>query len=103
MRRTFWSLMLVGVAVTALAGFSPTSQEAQAGLFSRLHARFHGDCCTCSGEYVSSCAVAPCWAPVTTCNYSTCAVAAPCGGCGQSACGGCAPVCDVDYDDDCDD
>jgi hypothetical protein len=86
----------MGVAVTALAGFSPTNQAAQAGLFDRLRSHFHGNCCTCSGEYVSSCAVASCSVPVATCNYySTCAIAAPCGGCVQ--------ICDVDYDDDCDD
>ena len=67
MRRTFWSLMLTGIAVTALAGFSSTTQEAEAGLFSRLRAHFPGNCGGCAGEVVSSCCPAPVYEPAPTC------------------------------------
>jgi hypothetical protein len=119
MRRTFWSLMLAGVAVTAFAGFSPTTQDAEAGLFSRLRARLHGNCAgyDCAGY-------GACAAPVATCAcppVASCAVPAPCGACGHSPCacpttcgcpspcdpcggaGGCGGDYDNDFDDDCDD
>lgn len=112
-RKTFWSLLLTGVAVTFVAGFQPSGQTAQAGLFSRLHARMHGysscDCYTCAG-YVDSCACAYSCAGAPVC-APACAVAP------VHACD-CPPTCavytsdcgcyggrgyDNDYDDDCDD
>jgi len=97
MRSKFWTLLLTGVAVTALAGFSPTTQDAEAGLFSRLRAHFHGDCGSCSGEVVASCCPTPCPAPAPTC------CPAPCDACGSCSSCGCEADCDTDHDDDCDD
>jgi hypothetical protein len=105
MRSKFWTLLLTGVAVTALAGFSPTTQDAEAGLFSRLRAHFHGNCgCSCSGEVVASCCPAPCAVPAPSCcpaPVATCCPA-PCDACGHGGCGGGCDS-DNDYDDDCDD
>ena len=105
MRSKFWTLLLTGVAVTALAGFSPTTQDAEAGLFSRLRAHFHGDCGSCSGEVVASCCPTPCPAPAPSCCPApapTCCPA-PCDACGSCSSCGCEADCDTDHDDDCDD
>ncbi|MFO1096195.1 MAG: hypothetical protein U0992_23245 [Planctomycetaceae bacterium] len=103
MRRTFWSLMLTGIAVTALSGFSPTTQEAEGGFFRRLFG-FHGDCCSCSGEVATCCTPAPA-CPPTCCTPApapTCCPA-PCDACGHHGCNSCCEDHDDDCDDDCDD
>ena len=103
MRRTFWSLMLTGIAVTALAGFSSSTQQAEAGLFSRLRAHFSGNC-SCACDAVATCCPQPACPPAPTCcpePVATCCPA-PCDACGHSGCGGCGG-CDDDSDDDCDD
>lgn len=102
MRRTFWSLMLTGVAITALAGFSPTTQEAEAGLFSRLRAKFHGSCACACDVVTTCCPPAPTCcppAPPTCCPPPPTCCPQPCDACG----GGCEGDCDSDHDDDCDD